>query len=82
MSNLLLIIWWTLIGFVAGTFGSIIAGALLQTFGVTFWVTDFMVSPGSIVVGIIAACGLPQRDRRSGRLQHMAESEGKPKTVN
>jgi hypothetical protein len=55
MGNLLLIIWWTLIGFIVGTFGSIIGGALLQTCGVRFWLTDFMVSPGSFVFGVIAA---------------------------
>lgn len=56
MSNLLLIIWFTLIGFVVGTFGSIVAGAVLQTCGVRFWLTDFMVSPGSIIFGVIGAC--------------------------
>lgn len=56
MWDVLFILWRTLVAFVIGTFGSVIAGALLQTCGVRFWLKDFMVSPGAILFGVIAGC--------------------------
>jgi hypothetical protein len=50
-----MIIWQASLGFTVGTFGSIIGGALLQTLGLRFWLTDLMVSPASLIVGVIGA---------------------------